>query len=155
MQVDWSRTSRKTGSVTFTACSSAGKPLLLRLENVRIAFEPSVYGGDGTELRKNLCFTQVQDDILTTVKAMEESLESPACSCVKEDLLKTKVSLDKVKIFDASRNRTEPPKTWRGWEVNAMARIRGKWETRTQCGLCLELTDVQLLQEASDAACPF
>ena len=146
MQVDWSRTSRKTGSVTFTACSSAGKPLLLRLENVRIAFEPSVYGGDGTELRKNLC---------ATVKAMEESLESPACSCVKEDLLKTKVSLDKVKIFDASHNRTEPPKNWRGWEVNAMARIRGKWETRTQCGLCLELTDVQLLQEASEAACPF
>ncbi len=154
MQVDWSRTSRKTGSVTFTACSSAGKPLLLRLENTRIAFEPSVYGGDGTELRKNLCLTRVQDDILATVKAMEETLESP-CSCVKEDLLKTKVSLDKVKIFDASRNRTEPPKTWRGWDVNAVVRIRGRWETRTQCGLCLELTDVQLLSEASDAVCPF
>ncbi len=155
MQTDWSKTSQKNGSVTFTACSSEGKPILLKLENVRIAFEPSVYGGDGTELRKNICFTRVQDDIMSAVKAMEESLASPACSCVKEDLLKTKVSLDKVKIFDASRNHTEQPKTWRGWDVNAMVRIRGKWETRTQCGLCLELTDVQLLQEASEATCPF
>lgn len=154
MAADWSRESQKNGSVTFTACSLGGKPLLLRLENVRVAFEPSVYGGDGTELRKNICLTQVQDDILATVKAMEESLEKP-CSCVKEDLLKAKVSLDKVKVFDASRNRTEPPKVWRGWEVNAMIRIRGKWETRTQCGLCLELTDVQLLQENSEATCPF
>ena len=71
MQTDWSRTSQKNGSVTFTACSSEGKPILLKLVNVRIAFEPSVYGGDGTEMRKNSCFTQVQDDILATVKAME------------------------------------------------------------------------------------
>ncbi len=155
MTTAWSRAPQKNGSVSFTACSSEGKPILLKLESVRIAFEPSVYGGDGTELRKNICFTKVQDDIMATVRAMEESLESPACSCVKEDLLKAKVSLDKVKIFDASRNRTEPPKTWRGWEVNAMVRIRGRWETRTQHGLCLELTDMQLLQEASEAMCPF
>ncbi len=155
MKAEWSSNIHKTGSVSFTACSSEGKPIILRLENVRIAFEPSVYGGDGTEVRKNICFTQVQDDILATVKAMEESLESTACSCVKEDLLKTKVSLDKIRIFDASRNRTEQPKTWRGWKVNAMILIRGKWETRTQCGLCLELIDIQLLQEASEATCPF
>ena len=157
MQADWSRASQKNGSVTFTACSSEGKPLLLKLENVRVAFEPSVYGGDGTELRKNICFTQVQDDILAPIKAMEETLafNPPVCSCVRENLLKAKVSLDKVRVFEACGNRAELPKTWRGWEVNAMIRIRGKWETRTQCGLCLELTDVQLLQEASEAGCPF
>ncbi len=155
MQADWSRTSQKNGSVTFTACSSEGKPVLLKLVNARIAFEPSVYGGDGTEMRKSICFTQVQDDAMAIVKAMEETLEEGPCSCVKEDLLKTKVSIDKVRIFDASRNRTEPPKTWRGWEVHALVSTRGKWETRTQHGLCLELTDIQLLQEASEATCPF
>ncbi len=155
MQTDWSRTSQKNGSVTFTACSSEGKPILLKLVNVRIAFEPSVYGGDGTEMRKSICFTQVQDDALAIVKAMEETLEEGTCSCVKEDLLKVKVSLDKLRIFDESRNRPEPPKTCHGWEVNAMVRIRGRWETRTQQGLCLELTDIQLLQEASEATCPF
>ena len=155
MKADWSHNTHKTGSVSFTACSSEGKPIILKLENVRIAFEPSVYGGDGTELRKSICFTQVQDELLATVKAMEATLDSPVCSCVKEDLLKVKVSLDKVKVFDASRNRAEHPKAWRGWEVNAMTRIRGRWETRTQCGLCLELTDIQLLQEASEAVCPF
>ena len=135
MQADWSRTSQKTGNVTFTSCSSEGKPILLKLVNARVAFEPSVYGGDGTEMRKSICFTHVQDDAMASVKAMEETLEEGPCSCVKEDLLKTKVSIDKVRIFDASRNRTEPPKTWRGWEVNALIRIRGKWETRTQHGL--------------------
>ena len=155
MTADWARASQKNGSVSFTACSCEGKPILMKLENVRVAFEPSVYGGDGTELRKNICFTQVQDDIMAAVRGMEESLESPACSCVKDDLLKAKVSLERVKVFDASKNRTEPPKIWRGWEVNAMVRIRGRWETRTQCGLCLELTDIQLLQEAGEAACPF
>ncbi len=70
MQADWSRTSQKTGNVTFTACSSEGKPILLKLVNARIAFEPSVYGGDGTELRKSICFTQVQDEAMANVKAM-------------------------------------------------------------------------------------
>jgi hypothetical protein len=151
---DWASTSQKNGSVSFTACSFGGKPIVLKAENARIVFEPSVYGGDGSELRKNICFTNVPDDIMANVQAMEGSLESP-CSCAKEDLLKAKVSFDKVRIFDASRNRTGPPETWRGWEVNAMIRVRGKWETRTQCGLCLELTDIQLLREANEATCPF
>ena len=152
---DWSKTSQKNGSVTFTACSSDGKPLLLRLENARIAFEPSVYNGDGTELRKNICFTNVQEDIMETVKAMETSLGCPVCSCVKEDLLKAKVSMDRIKVYDASRSRADMPQLWRGWEVNAMIRIRGRWDTRSQSGLCLELTDIQLLQETSEAICPF
>ena len=157
MQVDWSRTSQKNGSVTFCPCASGGKPILLRLEDVRIAFEPSCYGGDGTELRKNICFANAPEDIKQIVGDMEQSLafNPPCCSVLKDDLLKAKVSVDKVRIFDADRNRVEPPKTWRGWQVNAVIKVRGKWETRTQCGLCLELTDVQLLHEASEAVCPF
>ena len=157
-ECDWSRTSKKTGSVTFTSCSSGGKPLQLRLENVRLAYEPSVYGGDGTEVRKNICFTNVPDDIKSAILAMEASLafNAPVCSAVKDDLVKAKISLDKVAIFDDAREITDAPKNWREWDVSAIIQVRGRWETRTQCGLSLEVTAVQLLQlTQGNTQCPF
>tara|TARA_Y100001968_G_scaffold177018_1_gene162176 strand:- start:2218 stop:2697 length:480 start_codon:yes stop_codon:yes gene_type:complete len=157
-ECDWSRTSKKTGNVTFTACSSGGKPLLLKLENVRVAFEPSVYGGDGTEVRKNICFKNVSEDLRNTILAMETSLafNPPVCSAIKDDLVKAKVSMDKVRIFDDAREIIDAPKNWRGWEAHAIIQVRGRWETRTQCGLSLELTDIQLLRQAQDdTQCPF
>ena len=43
----------------------------------------------------------------------------------------------------------------RGWTANAMVTVRGRWETRTMTGLCLETTDVQLLEGVSEPESPF
>ena len=52
----WSEESRKTGNVTFTSCNIGGQPINLLFEDVKIPFEPSQFGGDGTEIRRSLCF---------------------------------------------------------------------------------------------------
>ncbi len=52
MALDLSKTEKKNGSVTFTACTSGGKAIQLRLESLRVVWEPSVYGGDASEIRK-------------------------------------------------------------------------------------------------------
>ena len=147
--MEFAATSKKTGSVTFTAC----KHIQLRIENARIPWEPSVYGGDGSELRKNISFC-ANDEVMQSVAAMEEILDSPVSSCIKEDTIKCKISLDKVRYYDQAKNRIEEVKSFRGWTVNAMLTVRGKWETRSQSGLCLEVTDLQLLTP-SDPPCPF
>ncbi len=153
--LDWANSSAKNGNVTFTACSANGKPVQLRLENVRIVWEPSAYGGDGSENRLSICFT-ASADVIQSVQAMEQVLGgSVLCSCIKDGNIKCKVSMDKVRVFDATRNRVQIPDAWRGWNVNAIVTVRGMWATRTQTGLCLETTDIQLLQPASEPACPF
>ncbi len=96
------------------------------------------------------------DEAAQTVAAMAKSLEGPPVStCLREDIIKAKISLDKVCVFDSARNCVEAPEHWRGWMVNAMVTVRGRWQTRTLTGLCLETTDIQLLQQASEPGCPF
>lgn len=157
---EWSETSRATGNVTFTACSRDGQPIAWTLEGVRVPFEPSVFGGDGSETRVNICFSDVSDEIKAQLTAMEQSIRATT-SCIKEDAsaplarLKCKISRDKVRVFDASKTRCELPETLRDWTVNARVHLRGKWATRQGCGLSLEVTDLQLKCQQTRALCPF
>ena len=52
MALHFADTSKKVGSVNFTACD----PITLRLQNAKILYEPNVYGGDGSETRVNITF---------------------------------------------------------------------------------------------------
>ena len=63
--------------------------------------------------------------------------------------------MDKARFFDVAHNRIEAPKMLHGWTANAMATIRGRWETRKMTVLCIETTDIQLLEVASEPKCPF
>ena len=152
---EWSSVAQKNGSVTFTACRRNGNPIRLRIDGARIVFEPSCYGGDGTEIRKNICFAVTDEEVRQTIQAMEESLSGNVSSCIKDDTLRTKISMDKARFFDVAHNRIEAPKILRGCTANAMVTIRGRWETRTMTGLCLETTDIQLVEEASEPMSPF
>ena len=151
---DWSENSRKTGNVTFTACSLNGKPFQLLLEEARVPFEPSAFGGDGSETRLGICFSGVSEELKGQLAAMEESIGA-STSCIKDDLVRCKINMERVRAYDASRKRVEIPKSLRGWTVNAMVHLRGKWCTRQGCGLSLEVTDLQLLQEQGEPPCPF
>ena len=150
----WAETSRKAGPVTFTACSLDGKPFELMLESVRVPFEPSCYQGDGTETRLTICFSGADEELRRQLLAMEESVGA-TCSCLKDDLVKAKVNIDKVRCYNANKARIETPKSMRGWSVCARLHLRGSWATRQGSGLSLEATDLQFLQEASEPPCPF
>jgi len=141
MALAWASTSQKNGNVTFVACTRDNKPVVLKLDGSSILWEPSCYQGDGTELRRNITF-RATDSIAQQLQEMEHGLEN---SCIKDGAVKCKISMDKVRVYDTSNNRTEPPATWRGTDCHVVIQVRGKWATRTQSGLCLEVTDIQLL----------
>ena len=152
----FSKSSQKIGNVAFTSCANVeGKPITLRLNNVRVVWEPSVYGGDGSETRKNVCFS-APDEIAQAVTAMEEKLTAgPVVSCLRDGTIRCKINMDKVRVFDAAKRRIDKPDLWRGWCVNAMVLVKGKWESRNSTGLSLECQDIQFLEQAPEAECPF
>ena len=144
----FSDTSKKVGSVTFTSLT---KPVQLRLDSSQIVYEPGVYKGDGSENRVNISF-KVSDSTQQTVTDMEKEMSA---SCLKEDIMKCKLSLDRVRFYDIGKSRMTKPEKLRGFVVNAMATVKGKWETRTSSGLSLEVTDIQLLDRVEQEECPF
>ena len=120
----------------------------LPLTGVRVVYEPSVYGGDGTETRKNIVL-EVSAEALDTIRGHDASIDaSRLCSCIKDDALKCKINMDKVRIFDQGNVPIAPPETWRDLRVNAVVLLKGRWVTKTQTGLSLEVVDVQLTPHA-------
>ena len=148
--IKFSDNSKKVGNVTFT---SLKKPTQLRLDSAEIVYEPGVYGGDGSENRVNISF-KVSDFLQQSLTEMEKEINATS-SCLKEDIMKCKMTLDKVRFYDIGKSRMTKPEKLRGFVVNAMATVKGKWETRTSSGLSLEVTDVQLLDRVEQEECPF
>ena len=120
-----------------------------------VEYEPSVYGGDGIEPRKNivLAITEEEQGLFQLLEQVVDSKK--LTSCIKEGTVKAKVTLDTVNIFDLEKNRVKPPAQWKGQCVNAVLQMRGLWNSKTQSGLSLEVTDIQLVETAKVPQCPF
>ena len=133
-------------------------PHAIQMVNVQVRYEPSVYGGDGTETRKNIVFS-VPPDVLRNIKTLEAPLDiERLCSCIKgADSLKCKINMDKVRVYNLQGATIEPPTEWRGLVVNVLATVKGTWTTKTLTGLSLEVQDIQVTGAAHSAPreCPF
>ena len=133
-------------------------PHAIQMVNAQVLYEPSVYGGDGTETRKNIVFV-VPPETLNSVRGYETPIDpSRLCSCIKgSDALKCKINMDRVRIYDARGQKIESPTDWRGLVVNVLATIKGTWTTKTQTGLSIEAQDIQITgaAQAAPPACPF
>lgn len=151
--LQWADKAHKVGSVTFTPCSQGGKPFLVTLVDVSIPFEPSAFGGDGSETRKSVCFTLPKEDISTRLLEIEASVGATS-SAIKNELVRCKVN-NKVCCWDAEGKQIDTPKTWRGWTVAAQLHLRGRWETPQGSGLTLEVTDIKFLEQEKKRTCPF
>ena len=129
-------------------------PVALPLRGVRVVYEPSVYGGDGTEVRKNIVL-EVAQETLGIVRGHEASIDaSKLCSCIRDDNLRCKISMDKVRIFDQTDSLVAPPVIWRDQRANVVVLLKGWWSTKTQTGLSMEVVDVQLTPD-TPPRCPF
>ena len=129
-------------------------PEPMTLSGVRILYEPSVFGGDGSETRKNIVFV-VPPSIIARVQGFEAPIDlARLCSCIKGDALKCKVNMDRVRTFDSGNAPSPQPEIWRDFAVNALVTVRGTWSTRTQSGLSIEVQDIQLLND-KPPECPF
>ena len=132
-------------SVTFEPMTP---PETMALSGVRILYEPSVFGGDGSETRKDIVFV-VPPSVVAHVRELEGPIDvARLCSCIKGDALKCKISMDRVRVFDQGNVPIDPPVFWRDLTVNVVVLLKGRWSTKTQTGLSLEVVDVQLTPHA-------
>ena len=144
-----------TRTVTFEAMNP---PTSLILSNVTVVYEPSVFGGDGTEVRRNIVF-EVPPDVAQAVRTFESPLDPRRlCSCIKDDnRLKCKIQMDKVSVYDVDRGSVPLPDEWRGLNVNAIVTVKGMWSTKQHVGLSIEAHSVQVLGAGyqTPPECPF
>ena len=76
-------------------------------------------------------------------------------SCLaKEGLLRCKVNVKQVCLFDKDRCIVAPPHKYAGWTCNVVIKLCGKWQTSCASGLNLQATDIQLLRPYR-RECPF
>jgi hypothetical protein len=105
-----------------------------------IVFEPSVFGGNGTENRLNLVLG-VSSNIHEIVRIAEQNCTS---SIITNDTMKVKVEMDKVRFWSAENNLISKPTHWRGLTVRALCEIRGFWKSKTGEGISIVCTDMQV-----------
>ena len=74
----------------------------------------------------------------------------------KEGLLRCKINVKQVHVFDKGGCTTAAPHKYAGWVVNVLVKLIGKWQTPdgSASGLNLQATDVQL-SRSYRRACPF
>ena len=120
------------------------------LSEATVVYEPSVYGGDGSEQRKNIVFT-LPPGAAQPILELEAGIGTGLVSSMKDGTVKAKITMPTVRVYYSKKNLIDHP-SWRGCVVNAVILVKGKWATRTQTGLCMEVTDLQVLDAQ---ACPF
>ena len=141
-------------SVLITPC----KPIEFRLLEVQIPWEPSSYVEESD--RKNVFFEAKNAEVVAILQHVEDTLAEEGAmvnSCLaKEGLLRCKVSLKQVHVFDSNRCATSAPQKFAGWTCNALVKLIGRWRTQDggASGLNLQATDIQLLRPYQ-RECPF
>ena len=139
-----------TRNVTFVKLATQR----IILSAADVVYEPSVYGGDGSEPRKNIVLA-ISPDQEAQFHAMEEAADSKKLiSCIKDGTVKAKITMTSVNFYDAAKNSIDPPQRWKGCCVNAVVQMRGMWSSKNQSGLSLEVTDIQILEHLPQQ-CPF
>ena len=139
-----------TRNVTFVKLATQR----IILSAADVVYEPSVYGGDGSEPRKNIVLA-ISPDQEAQFHAMEEAADhKKLISCIKDGTVKAKITMTSVNFYDAAKNSIDPPQRWKGCCVNAVVQMRGMWSSKNQSGLSLEVTDIQVLEHVPHQ-CPF
>ena len=120
-----------------------------------VEYEPSVFGGDGTEPRRNIVLA-ISKEEQAAFQLLEQVVDPKKLnSCIKDNTVKAKMTMESVSVWNAAKDPLAHPQQWKGCCVNAVIQMRGMWSSKTQSGLSLELTDIQLLDKAVEPQCPF
>ena len=142
-------------SVVVTPCM----PIAMRLMEVRIPWEPSSFLEDND--RKNM-YVELRDPMIRAYLQRQEDVLSKESwgqlsSCLaKEGMLRCKISIRNVHMFDKDRRACATPTNFANLICNVLVKVIGKWQTPdgSAMGLNLQATDVQMLR-VSERECPF
>ena len=141
-------------SVVVTPCD----PIEMRLMGVRIQWEPSSFVEESD--RKNIYF-QLNDSIVREFLMHQENMVEEEGglmnSCLaKHGLIRCKINVKQVCVYDKDRRTIEAPLKYANWTCNVLIKLIGKWQTPdgNACGLNLQATDIQMLAPYQ-RECPF
>ncbi len=141
-------------SVVVTPCD----PIEMRLMGVRIAWEPSSFVEESD--RKNIYFQLNDGNIREFLMHQENMVEEEGGlmnSCLaKHGLIRCKINVKQVCVYDKERRTIEAPLKYANWTCNVLIKLIGKWQTPdgSACGLNLQATDIQMLAPYQ-RECPF
>ena len=141
-------------SVVVTPCD----PIEMRLMGVRIAWEPSSFVEESD--RKNIYFQLNDATVREFLMHQENMLEEEGGlinSClIKQGLIRCKINVKQVCVYDKERRTVEAPLKYANWTCNVLIKLIGKWQTPdgNACGLNLQATDIQMLAPYQ-RECPF
>ena len=141
--MEWTNT-KNIGPIAYTAVLFDGQPLNIRADGCRVLWKPSVFQGNGSEKKVNICLSDVSDSI-EYIRNLEKELGDNLISVIKDNHLKCKINLDTVCTYDSDNNRVECVDSWENLLINACIHIKGKWSSRNACGLQVQVTDIQIL----------
>ena len=123
--------------------------------DAHVVYEPSVYGGDGSEPRKNIVLS-ISPAEEALIQELETEIDPKKLnSAVKDGTVKCKMTMETVHVFDSAKTLMEHPPKWRGCLVNAVILMRGKWSSKTQSGLSLEVVGFRYSTQLSWPNVPF
>ena len=123
--------------------SSASGTIVIR--DAKIMFEPSSYDGTATA-KKNLVL-QVDDATIDIVHDWESPIDQGRlASALTQYGLRAKITDPKVW---QDEEQTTMPATVKNRRVNAVLVLSGIWHTKKQDGLCLQVTDLEFLEDAA------
>ena len=150
-------------------------PSWLSPEWLKIIWHPAAYG-DQEARRVNVCFepdaaaadffaglaakSAHKPNIFNKALARPE-IEARMQSCLKtsqrgSSFLKAKLNWDRVRFWDAEGQPLESPGDLAGRLAKVCVELWQVWLMSPQCGLLLEVTDLQLREAAApQAECPF
>ena len=130
-----------TSTVTITPASGS-----LTITGVRIVFEPTAY--DGSESSRVNFVLEAKEEELNVVQQWEESMDGSKalCKALTANGLKVKINKDTVRCWE-DKKRAPLPEILKDKACNAIIQWTGTWETKNQRGLCLKVTDLEVMEQ--------
>ena len=144
----WRAARAANNNVTVTPCDFVE----MRLLDVRIPWDPSSWTEDAE--RKDIFFELNDPAVRAFLQTQEEAIGASKSCMAKDVLLRCKINVKHVCLFDKDRCLVPLPERFAGWTCNVVVKLCGKWQTGSASGLNLQATDIQLLRPYR-RECPF
>ena len=116
------------------------------MSGARIVFEPTAYAGSEAN-RVNFVLEANEEDI-KVIRAWEQSQSGTKtlCSAITANGLRVKINKDTVRCWE-DKKRAPLPENMKDKTCNAIIQWTGIWETKNQRGLCLKVTDLEVMEQ--------
>ena len=128
-------------AVTITPASGS-----LTVSGARIVFEPTAY--DGSEASRVNFVLEANEGELKVVRTWEEGTEGTNTrrSALTPNGLKVNINKDKVRCWE-DKKLAPLPENLKDKTCNAITHWAETWETNNQRGLCLKVTDLEVMEQ--------